>query len=399
MGLNQTPSAERRHIGFFGRRNAGKSSVVNAVTGQQLSIVSDIKGTTTDPVSKTMELLPIGPVVIIDTPGIDDTGELGEERIRRTYQVMNKTDIALLIVDGTKGMDDYDRKLVAMLKEKNIPYQIVYNKCDLVNGGYEAADPENVIRVSARTGQGIEELKNRIGKLADTKETERKIVSDLIKRGDLIVLVVPIDESAPKGRLILPQQQTIRDILDAGAVAVVVKDTELRDSLQSLGKKPAMVITDSQVFGTVSKVVPEDIPLTSFSILFARYKGNLGLAVEGVRVLEKLKEGDRILISEGCTHHRQCNDIGAVKIPNWIEEYTGKHFKYSWTSGGEFPEDLGEYQLVIHCGGCMLSEREMRYRYRHAGDQEIPMTNYGILIAGMKGILARSTRIFPGILE
>ena len=396
MGLNQTPSSERVHIGFFGCRNAGKSSVVNAVTGQNLAIVSDVKGTTTDPVSKSMELLPIGPVVIIDTPGIDDEGLLGAERIRRTYQVLNKIDLALLIVDGTIGMGDSDRKLEMMFKEKAVPYRIVFNKFDQ-KMQWKASVPDEVLQVSAATGEGIEALKEAIGKMAGIKEKERKIVADLLHPGDFVLLVVPIDESAPKGRLILPQQQTIRDLLDNGETAIVVKDTELKETLEKLGTKPAMVITDSQVFGPVSKIVPEDIPLTSFSILFARYKGSLRTAVDGARMLDRLNDGDRILISEGCTHHRQCNDIGAVKLPNWIETYTGKSFRYEWTSGGSFPEDLSGYRLIVHCGGCMLNEREMRYRYRHAGEQEIPMTNYGILIAKMKGILERSILLFPDL--
>ena len=398
MGMNQTPAANRIHIGFFGRRNAGKSSVVNAVTGQSLAIVSPVKGTTTDPVYKTMELLPMGPVMIIDTPGIDDEGSLGEERIKKTKQVLNKTDVAVLVVDGAVGMDSKDEELIKLFEAKKIPYVIALNKSDVCAVcPYGADDPR--IWVSAKEGVGIYDLKEKIARLAVKEVSERRIVVDLVQPGDFIVLVVPIDSAAPKGRLILPQQQTIRDILEADAASIVVKDSELKETLDSLGKKPRMVITDSQAFRSVSEDTPEDILLTSFSILFARYKGSLEPAVQGVRMLDKLKEGDKILISEGCTHHRQCDDIGTVKIPRWIEEYMGKHFQYEWSSGTEFPENLREYGLIIHCGGCMLNEREMKYRQKCAGAQEIPMTNYGILIAHTQGILRRSLEPFPDILK
>jgi len=396
MGMNGTPASDRVHIGFFGRRNAGKSSIVNAVTGQELAIVSSVKGTTTDPVYKTMELLPMGPVMIIDTPGIDDEGTLGSQRVKKTRQVLNKTDVAVLIIDGTLGMTEVDRELVELFKEKKLFYKVVFNKADLCDEKFLEQD-EHHIWVSAETGEGIHELKEEIARLSVRDEPERRIISDMITGGDFLVLVVPVDKAAPKGRLILPQQQTIRDILDGDGTAIVVKEYELKNTLKNLGCKPRMVITDSQAFAEVSKDTPRDIPLTSFSILFARYKGNLEPAVRGVRALEHLKEGDSILIAEGCTHHRQCDDIGTVKLPRWIEEYTGKHFNYQWTSGTEFPEDLTAYQLVVHCGGCMLNEREMQYRQRHAGDQNVPMTNYGILIAYTQGILKRSLEPFPEI--
>lgn len=396
MGMNGTPASDRVHIGFFGRRNAGKSSIVNAVTGQELAIVSPVKGTTTDPVYKTMELLPMGPVMIIDTPGIDDEGTLGSQRVKKTQQVLNKTDVAVLVVDGTSGMTEVDRELVELFKEKKLSYKVVFNKADLCDVKSLEQD-EHHIWVSAETGEGIHELKEEIARLSVQDEPERRIISDMITGGDFLVLVVPVDKAAPKGRLILPQQQTIRDILDGDGTAIVVKEYELKNTLKNLGCKPRMVITDSQAFAEVSRDTPPDIPLTSFSILFARYKGNLEPAVRGVRALERLKEGDSILIAEGCTHHRQCDDIGTVKLPRWIEEYTGKHFNYQWTSGTEFPEDLTGYQLVVHCGGCMLNEREMQYRQRHAGDQNVPMTNYGILIAYTQGILKRSLEPFPEI--
>ncbi|MDD3222567.1 MAG: [FeFe] hydrogenase H-cluster maturation GTPase HydF [Clostridia bacterium] len=396
MGMNGTPASDRVHIGFFGRRNAGKSSIVNAVTGQELAIVSPVKGTTTDPVYKTMELLPMGPVMIIDTPGIDDEGTLGRQRVKKTRQVLNKTDVAVLVVDGTAGMTDVDRELVELFKEKKLSYKVVFNKADLCDIKSLEKD-EHHIWVSAETGEGIHELKEEIARLSVQDEPERRIISDMITGGDFLVLVVPVDKAAPKGRLILPQQQTIRDILDGDGTAIVVKEYELKNTLNKLGCKPRMVITDSQAFAEVSRDTPTDIPLTSFSILFARYKGNLEPAVRGVRALEHLKEGDSILIAEGCTHHRQCDDIGTVKLPRWIEQYTGKHFNYQWTSGTEFPEDLTGYQLVVHCGGCMLNEREMQYRQRHAGDQKVPMTNYGILIAYTQGILKRSLEPFPEI--
>ncbi len=395
MSLNSTPASDRVHIGFFGRRNAGKSSVVNAVTGQNLAIVSNVKGTTTDPVYKAMELLPLGPVMIIDTPGIDDEGALGELRIRKTRQVLNKTDVAVLIVDGTEGKKQSDEELIALFRKKGLPYVIVYNKADLCAGTAET-EP-NEIRVSALTGSNIYELKELIARLAATQESKLRIVADLLSPSDFTVLVVPIDKAAPKGRLILPQQQTIRDILEADAVSIVVKENELKNTLEHLGQKPRLVITDSQVFAGVSADTPEDIPLTSFSILFARYKGNLELTVKGIRAIESLKDGDKVLICEGCTHHRQCDDIGTVKIPRWVRQYTGKELRFDFTSGTEFPDELGEYALVVHCGGCMLNEREMKYRLQCAEDQGVPITNYGILMAYINGILKRSLEPFPQI--
>ena len=384
MSMNQTPSGERTHIGFFGRRNAGKSSLVNAVTGQELAVVSDVKGTTTDPVTKAMELLPLGPVLIIDTPGFDDEGALGEKRVRKTRQILNKTDIAVLVVDAAEGMKECDRELLAIFEEKKIPHLVVYNKCDL-------KDAEGIC-VSALTGLGIQELKEKIAALKPT-DNGRRIISDKLKPGDFAVLVVPIDSAAPKGRLILPQQQTIRDILDVGAIAIVVKESELADTLKNLGKAPAVVITDSQVFKNVAKIVPREVPLTSFSILMARYKGLLDEAAKGVYAVNNLKDGDRILISEGCTHHRQCEDIGTVKIPQWIRGFTNKDITIETSSGGGFPEDLTQYALVVHCGGCMLGEREVMYRVKCAADQGVPITNYGTLIAHINGILERSLEI------
>ena len=392
MSLNDTPSGERVHIGFFGRRNAGKSSVVNAVTGQELSVVSDVKGTTTDPVMKSMELLPMGPVVIIDTPGFDDEGTLGELRVKKTKQILNRADCAVLVVDATQGMTPADRELVELFGQKDIPYLIAYNKSDLTAAPVLG---EKELAVSAQTGENIQELKERIARLVKTGEDSRRLVGDLLSPGDLVVLVTPIDSAAPKGRLILPQQQTIRDILDAGAAAIVVKETGLRDTLHKLGTKPRMVITDSQAFAQVSRDTPEDIPLTSFSILMARYKGFLDAAVEGVAAIDHLRDGDRVLIAEGCTHHRQCEDIGTVKIPRWLSEYTGKDLQLEHSSGRDFPEDLSPYQLVIHCGGCMLNQREMTYRQKTAGDNGVPFTNYGITIAHLKGILKRSVELFP----
>lgn len=396
MGLNDTPSADRVHIGFFGKRNAGKSSVVNAVTGQELAVVSDVKGTTTDPVYKAMELLPIGPVMIIDTPGIDDVGMLGELRVRKTKQVLNKTDVAVLVVDGTLGKSDEDEELISFFQEKNINYIVVYNKLDLLD--QVPAQKEHEIYVSARKGLYIEALKEKIASLAPVENQKLKIVADLINPSDFIVLVTPIDKAAPKGRLILPQQQTIRDILEADATAIVVKEYELRETLLSLGKKPKLVITDSQVFAKVSADTPKDIMLTSFSILFARYKGLLEEAVKGAVAIEHLVDGDTILISEGCTHHRQCDDIGQVKLPRWIKNYTGKQLNFEFTSGGEFFEDLTKYKMIVHCGGCMLPEREVGFRMKCAKDQVVPITNYGILIAYMQGILERSLEPFPHIL-
>ncbi len=395
MGMNQTPSSERVHIGFFGKRNAGKSSVMNAVTGQELAVVSDVKGTTTDPVSKAMELLPLGPVVMIDTPGIDDEGDLGALRVKKSYQILNRTDVALLVVDAGEGMGREEMLLIERFQKKEIPYLIVFNKMDLVTGKLQL--PENAMAVSAQTKAGIHELKEAIARLAVKEESNKRIVGHMINPQDMVVLVIPIDKAAPKGRLILPQQQTLRDILDAGAISVVTGVAELKGTYEKLGTRPALVITDSQAFGRVAKDTPKEFPLTSFSILFANYKGNLAQAVEGVSALKNLEAGSRILISEGCSHHRQCGDIGTVKLPAWIREYTGKDFEYHTTSGTEFPDDLTPYSLIIHCGGCMLNEREMKYRLQCAQDQGVPMTNYGIAIACMKGILKRSVQIFPEI--
>ena len=379
MGFNESVSAERLHIGFFGLRNAGKSSLVNAITNQELSLVSDVLGTTTDPVRKAMELLPLGPVVIIDTPGLDDEGELGEARVKRARQVLNTVDIAVLVSDASKQLTNLEKELIELFKAKKIPYVIAYNKIDLCD--CSSKETENEIWVSARSGENINALKEKIAKIQGTAIEGRRIVADLIKSGDTVLLVIPIDKAAPKGRLILPQQQTIRDILDAGASVLICKDSELKETLCSMQKKPALVITDSQVFGKVSKTVPEDIPLTSFSILFARYKGNLVGAVRGAARLDSLSDGDKILISEGCTHHRQCGDIGTVKIPQWLSE------------------DLSRYALVIHCGGCMLTEREMQYRARQAEDASVPMTNYGMVIAHTHGILRRSLEPFSDALK
>ena len=402
MGLNSTPSSERVHIGIFGKRNAGKSSVINAITNQSLAIVSDIKGTTTDPVSKAMELLPLGPVMIIDTPGLDDVGELGKMRIQKSYQVLNKSDIGILVIDGTLGQTDEDKALINKFKEKNIPYIVVMNKLDLVREQQNIDENEinsnpNTIWVSSTTKENIYELKEMIAKQAPTYEPKFKIVGDLLNPSDFVVLVVPIDKAAPKGRLILPQQQTIRDILEANANAIVVKENELKNTLKNLGKKPKLVITDSQVFSKVSTDTPKDILLTSFSILFARYKGDLKETVKGVKTLENLKDNDTILISEGCTHHRQCDDIGTVKIPKWITKYTNKKINFEFTSGTEFPYDLSKYKMIIHCGGCTLNEREMKYRVKCAQDQNIPFTNYGILIAYTQGILKRTLEPFSDI--
>lgn len=401
MGMNQTPSSERVHIGLFGKRNAGKSSVINAVTNQDIAIVSAVRGTTTDPVYKSMELLPLGPVMLIDTPGLDDEGELGALRVLKGLDVLRKTDIALLIVDGTAGMSPEDERLEEELKKRGLPYLVVFNKWDLVqeksageeNSGAEPED-ERHIRVSARTGEGIQELKERLARMVPAGK-EKRLVGDLLEPQDLVVLVVPIDKAAPKGRLILPQQQTIRDVLESGAVSVVVREKELKETLKKLGTKPKLVITDSQVFGLVERDTPEDILLTSFSILFARYKGNLAQAVRGAGALESLRDGDKILISEGCTHHRQCDDIGTVKLPRWIENYTGKKPEFVFTSGTGFERNLKEYHMIVHCGGCMLNEQEMQYRLKMAENQGVPMTNYGILIAYMKGILERSLQPFP----
>ena len=397
MSLNSTVSAERVHIGFFGKRNAGKSSLVNAVTGQSLSVVSDVLGTTTDPVKKAMELLPLGPVVIIDTPGFDDEGALGELRVSKTREILAKTDIAVLVVDAQKGTDSYDNELISLFNERKTPHIIAYNKCDNITEKNKTA--ENEIYVSAKSGENIEALKEMLAAFSKDSKKPRYIVSDLLEKGDTAVLVIPIDEAAPKGRLILPQQQTMRDILDAHCSFIACQDTELCETLASLSKKPRLVITDSQAFGRVSKDVPDDIMLTSFSILFARYKGDLKQLVEGAAALSKLKDGDKVLISEGCTHHRQCNDIGTVKMPGWIKGFTGADIEFHFTSGGEFPEDLNEFALIVHCGGCMLNEKEMAFRLQKAQESGVPIVNYGVAIAMMHGILTRSLEPFPEILK
>lgn len=412
MSLNETPLAERIHIGIFGKRNAGKSSLLNAITGQNIAIVSDILGTTTDPVLKTMELLPLGPVVFIDTPGLDDDSILGKERVEKSFQMLRKANIVLVIIDAVKGKTSEDEDFISLLKGKKLPYLVVYNKKDLLESDkkdlVESAEKDlisepshndnaNEIYVSAKTKENMELLKAKMIEALSIEEKHLPIVADLLSPSDFVVLVVPIDKAAPKGRLILPQQQTIRDILDANATVIVVKENELKDTLLQLGKKPKLVITDSQVFKQVGEDTPEDILLTSFSILFARYKGDLDTLVAGVKVLDSLKDGDRVLISEGCTHHRQCNDIGTVKLPNWILQYTGKKLNFEFTSGTEFPSDLSTYQLIVHCGGCMLNEREMKYRLSYSSDKKVPITNYGILIAYIHGILKRSLEPFPEI--
>lgn len=392
MSMNDTPSPERIHIGFFGRRNAGKSSLVNAVTGQQLSVVSEVKGTTTDPVQKAMELLPMGPVVIIDTPGFDDEGQLGELRVHQTKRTLNRVDCAVLVVDGTVGKTAIDEQIIQLLVDKNIPYIVAYNKADL-----GAAAEDNGLAVSALTGDGVWELKERVARLVKTREQTGKLVGDLVRPGDVLILVVPIDKSAPKGRLILPQQQVIRDALEAGAMPMVTRETEYPMALDRLSRKPALVVTDSQVFGVVSKATPEDVPLTSFSILMARYKGFLEDAVRGAAALNALQDGDRILIAEGCTHHRQCEDIGTVKLPRWLREYSDADLQFDTCSGREFPEDLSPYRLVVHCGGCMLNGRELDYRRKCAADSGVPFTNYGTAIAQVHGILKRSLEKFPAL--
>lgn len=402
MGMNQTPASERVHISFFGRRNAGKSSVINAITGQDLAIVSSVKGTTTDPVYKTMELLPLGPVMIIDTPGIDDEGELGALRVKKSYQVLNKTDIAILIVDSTTGKTDADYALISRFIHKKIPYLIVYNKIDLLTDQevYDLAfsTRKEEVLVSVAANMNIHELKEKIASMKPEDSHKYPLIGDLINPEDLVILVVPIDKAAPKGRLILPQQQTIRAVLERGGLSLVVRDTELKSTLElfrSQGIKPKLVVTDSQAFARVSKDTPEDITLTSFSILFSRYKGELDAQLLGVNALSTVKDGDRILISEGCTHHRQCDDIGTYKLPKWIREYTGKEPVFEFTSGTEFPDDVTSYKMVIHCGGCMLNEREMKYRIACCQDQNVPITNYGIAIAQMTGILKRNLEPFP----
>ena len=407
-GMNETPSGERVHIGFFGRRNAGKSSLVNAVTGQDLAVVSDVKGTTTDPVTKSMELLPLGPVVIIDTPGYDDEGSLGELRVQRTRKILEKTDIAVLVIDTTDGFKSEDAELADLFVERNVPCIIALNKSDISEDSEDhnideesmgifqaiAKKSQGMVHVSTVSGQGIDELKIRLAALKPEEDKE-KLIADKIDRGDIIVLVVPIDKAAPKGRLILPQQQTIRDILDAGASALVVQDSELAETLDKLGTKPALVVTDSQVFGKVDKIVPSDVPLTSFSILMARYKGLLDDAVRGVAAISRLRDGDRVLIAEGCTHHRQCGDIGTEKIPRWLKEFTGCDLVFETASGTGYPDDLTPYALVVHCGGCMLNEREVKHRADKTVSQGVPITNYGTMIAYVHGILKRSLEIFP----
>ena len=393
MSLHAVASSERLHIGFFGMRNAGKSSLVNAVTGQALSLVSDVKGTTTDPVKKAMELLPLGPVVIVDTPGLDDEGALGQMRVSRAWQVLDTVHIAVVVVGSEWGLRECDRDLTALLDARKIPYIVAMNKCDLLSGRPEAAG--NEIYVSAVTGEGVHALKERLGSMAGHIAQDRRIVSDLLSPGDTALLVMPIDEAAPKGRLIMPQQQTIRDLLDHRCMAICCQDTEVERAIGSLAQRPALVITDSQAFARVAKAVPPDIPLTSFSILMARYKGGLAAQVRGAAALSLLKDGDRVLISEGCTHHRQCGDIGSVKIPAWIRQFTGKRVEIELSSGGDFPEDLSPYALVVHCGGCMLSENAMKARLQRAGAAHVPVVNYGVAIAHMHGILKRSLEIFP----
>lgn len=402
MGMNQTPASERVHISFFGKRNAGKSSVINAVTGQDLAIVSSVMGTTTDPVYKTMELLPLGPVMVIDTPGIDDEGELGALRVRKSYQVLNKTDIAILVIDSTAGKGEEELELIHRFHKKGIPYLIVYNKIDLLSTE-KIKDLAMSVRagevlVSASDGMNIQELKEKIASLKSEDTHKYPLIQDLIEPLDLVILVVPIDKAAPKGRLILPQQQTIRDILERGALSLVVRDTELKSTLDHFlaqGVCPKLVVTDSQAFARVSKDVPENITLTSFSILFSRYKGELETQLKGIAALSSIEDGDRILIAEGCTHHRQCGDIGTCKMPEWIRNYTGKKPVFEFTSGTEFPDDVSSYKMVVHCGGCMLNEREMKYRIACCQDQGVPITNYGILIAQVTGILKRSLGPFP----
>ncbi len=397
MGLNETVSAERIHIGFFGLRNAGKSSLVNAVTGQSLSVVSDVKGTTTDPVKKAMELLPLGPVVIIDTPGIDDEGALGEKRVEKTNEILSKIHIAILVTDVSVDLTAKEKELIQLFKKRDIPYIVAYNKSDISQK--EIVLKENEILVSALRGENINLLKEKIGQLAKTVSSPRYIVYDKLNEGDTVIMVTPIDESAPKGRIILPQQLTLREILDRNCTAIVCQPEQLKDTVEGLKNKPALVITDSQVFGKVAEILPSDIVLTSFSILMALYKGDLDVLADGANKLSKIKDGDKILISEGCTHHRQCNDIGTVKMPQWIRDFTKSEPEFSFTSGGEFPDNLSEFSLIVHCGGCMLNEKEMKYRLTCAKAQGVPIVNYGVAIAQMHGILKRSLEIFPEIAE
>lgn len=405
MSINETPSGERLHIGIFGRRNAGKSSLINAITGQDLAIVSDVKGTTTDPVKKAMELLPLGPVVLIDTPGLDDEGLLGQKRMEKALQALRQTDIVILTIPVDAALDGLEKTLLQEAKKRGLPFFVVLNKTDLLADKKQIEEKEKeiaqalsipldvIVAVSADKNEGIHALKEKLAN-GIPKEQERPLIHDLLSPGDLVVLVVPIDSAAPKGRLILPQQQVIRDSLEAGAVPVVTRDSELAQALSSLGKKPRLIVTDSQVFGAVAKIVPKDIPLTSFSILMARYKGDLEVQIAGAKAIETLQDGDTVLISEGCTHHRQCDDIGTVKMPRWIKEYTGKDLQFAFTSGGEFPKDLSPYAMVVHCGGCTLPLQEMRYRISYGAKQEVAITNYGVMIAYIHGILPRVTEIF-----
>lgn len=393
MGLNETHSSDRVHIGFFGKRNAGKSSVVNALTGQKLSVVSEVLGTTTDPVYKAMELLPMGPVMIIDTPGIDDVGELGAMRVEKTRQVLNKTDVAVLVVDSAVGLSKEDNELISEFEKRKISYITVFNKIDTAS----EKETGDAIFVSAKTGKNINELKEKIASLSKKDKEDKRIVGDLIEKGDFVLMVIPIDEAAPKGRIILPQQQTLRDILDSKAYATAVGVEGIKTAVERI--KPSLVICDSQVFDITNREVPDDIRLTSFSILMARYKGNLKNAVSGASHIDKLSDGDTVLISEGCTHHRQCNDIGSVKIPKLVRKYTGKNINFEFTSGGDFPKSFEKYKMIIHCGGCMLNENEMQYRYRTAKENNIPITNYGITIAYMNGIIKRSISVFPELGE
>lgn len=405
MSINETPSGERLHIGIFGRRNAGKSSLINAITGQDLAIVSDVKGTTTDPVKKAMELLPLGPVVLIDTPGLDDEGLLGQKRMEKALQTLRQTDIVILTIPADAALDGLEKTLLQEAKKRRLPFFVALNKTDLLADKKQIEEKEKeiaqalsipldvIVAVSADKNEGIHALKEKLAN-GIPKEQERPLIRDLLSPGDLVVLVVPIDSAAPKGRLILPQQQVIRDSLEAGAVPVVTRDSELAQALSSLGKKPRLIVTDSQVFGAVAKIVPKDIPLTSFSILMARYKGDLEVQIAGAKAIETLQDGDTVLISEGCTHHRQCDDIGTVKMPRWIKEYTGKDLQFAFTSGGEFPKDLSPYAMVVHCGGCTLPLQEMRYRISYGAKQEVAITNYGVMIAYIHGILPRVTEIF-----
>ena len=385
MSMSGVPFSERLHIGFFGNRNSGKSSLINALTGQSVSIVSDVPGTTTDPVKKSMELLPLGPVVIIDTPGIDDVGELGYERVLRTKNVLETCDIAVVVINSQKGMTEFDKNLISEVKNRKIPYIVCYNKSDLAS----CDAGENEICVSAKTGMNIELLKNTLASFAEAKK-EKYIIRHMLQKGDIVVLVIPIDSSAPKGRIILPQQQTLREVLDLGGVCICVQPQELPSVIEKFDKEIKVVLTDSQVFGEVSKIVPPYISLTSFSILMLNYKGELEQGAENVKVIKELKDGDRVLIAEGCTHHRQCNDIGTVKLPNLIKKTSGADVKFDFTSGGDFPDDLSPYRMVIHCGGCMLTEQEVKRRLSKSAEENVPITNYGIALAYMNGILDRS---------